>query len=147
MKIRMSSDLATGLLFVALGVFAIAYGWRYPIGSTARMGPGYFPLMISSTLTLIGIALVVRSFLTTVDPLARIDWRPLVLILAGTLVFGLLIDRLGLFMAGILLVVAARLADRDFKPLETGLLAVALTLGTGAVFLYGLNLPIKMLRF
>ena len=147
MKIRLSTDLVTGLLFVALGVFAIAYGWRYPVGTAARMGPGYFPLMISATLTLIGLALVVRSFLSQEDRLGSIGWRPLALILCGTLIFGLLIDRIGLLVSGILLVIAARLADREFRSVETGILAIAVTLGTGAVFLYGLGLPIKMVRF
>lgn len=147
MKIRFSTDLVTGLLFVALGVFAIAYGWRYPVGTTARMGAGYFPLLISTSLTLIGLALVARSFLAQDDPLGGIGWRPLTLIICGTLLFGLLIDRIGLLVSGILLVIAARAADREFRLVETGILAVAVTLGTGVVFLYGLGLPIKMLRF
>ena len=71
----------------------------------------------------------------------------MVLILCGTLMFGLLIDRIGLLVSGILLVIAARLADREFRSIETGILAIAVTLGTGAVFLYGLGLPIKLVRF
>jgi putative tricarboxylic transport membrane protein len=147
MKLRISSDLLTGLLFVALGIFAIVYGWRYPVGTTARMGAGYFPLIISSALTLIGVALMARSFFTAGDWLGSISWRALMLVLAGTLLFGLLIDRIGLFVAGIALVVASRLADRDVKAVETAVLALVLTLGTGLVFLYGLGLPIKMLRY
>jgi hypothetical protein len=69
-----------------------------------------------------------------------------VLVLAGVLAFGLLIDRLGLLAAGIALVVAARLADREFRWLEAALLAVGLTLAAAGVFLYGLGLPIKLLR-
>ena len=146
MKARLSTDLVTGALFIALGTFAILYGSRYAVGTTARMGPGYFPLLISSSLTLIGVVLVLRSFFTTGAALGAIGWRPLVLILAGVLSFGLLIDRLGLLVAGLLLIVAARLADREFKPLETALLAIGLTLCTATVFLYGLGLPIKFLR-
>ena len=40
MKVRLSADLLTGLLFVALGGFAIIYGSRYAPGTAARMGPG-----------------------------------------------------------------------------------------------------------
>jgi hypothetical protein len=78
--------------------------------------------------------------------LGSIAWRPLAFVLAGVLAFGLLIDRLGLFVAGILLVVAARLADRDSQPVETALLAIGLTLSAAAVFLYGLGLHIRLLR-
>jgi membrane-bound ClpP family serine protease len=146
MKVRLSADLLTGLLFVALGGFTIVYGSRYAPGTAARMGPGYFPMLVSAGLTLVGIVLVVRSLLATGEVLGAIGWRPLVLLLAGVLAFGLLIDRLGLLAAGIALVVAARLADREFRWLETALLAVGLTLAAAAVFLYGLGLPIKLLR-
>jgi len=146
MKLRLSTDLLTGVLFIALGAFAIIYGSRYAIGTPARMRAGFFPLIISSGLVLTGIVLVVRSFIAGGEPLGSIGWRPLALVLAGVLAFGLLIDRLGLLIAGILLILAARLADREFKVLETALLAVGLTLCTAAVFLYGLGLPIKLLR-
>jgi hypothetical protein len=146
MKLRLSTDLATGVLFVALGGCAIIYGSRYAIGTTARMGPGYFPMLISSGLVLTGAILVVRSVLAAGDTLGAIRWRSLILVLAGVLAFGLLIDRLGLVAAGILLIVAARLADGPFRPVETVLLAVGLTAATGAIFLYGLGLPIRWIR-
>jgi hypothetical protein len=146
MKLRLSTDLATGVLFIVLGGFAIIYGSRYAVGTTARMGPGYFPLLISSGLVLVGGILVGRSLLASDDTLGTIGWRPLLLVLAGVLAFGLLIDRIGLLVAGVLLIVAARLADRELRPVETAVLAVALTLATGAVFLYGLGLPIRWLR-
>ena len=146
MKLRLSTDLATGILFIALGAFALAYGWRYAVGTTARMGPGYFPLLISTGLLLIGAILVARSLFTAGDVVGAVAWRPLVLVLAGVFAFGLLIDRAGLLAAGILLIVAARLADRDLRPVETTLLAIGLTAVTGAVFLHGLGLPIKWLR-
>ncbi len=147
MKLRLSTDLVTGLLFTALGAFAIIYGSRYPLGTAARMGPGYFPFVISVSLTLIGLVLVIRSFFIDGEKLGVIGWRPLLFVLAGTLAFGIFIDRLGLLVAGILLIVAARCADRDFKLVETLVLAATLVALTGAVFIYGLSLPIKMIRF
>ena len=146
MKLRLSTDLATGVLFVALGGFALLYGSRYAVGTPARMGPGYFPMLIGSSLVLVGAALVARALLVTGEALGAIRWRPLILVLGGVLGFGLLIDRAGLLAAGVLLIAAARLADREVRPLETALLAIGLTLATGAVFLYGLGLPIKWLR-
>jgi hypothetical protein len=147
MKVRVTTDLLTGVLFVALGAFAMVYGWRYALGTAARMGAGYFPLLISSGLLVIGAILVARSLLGGGEALGPIGWRQLVFVLAGVLAFGLLIDRLGLLAAGILLVLAARAADRGFGVLETALLAVGLTLGAAALFSYGLGLPIKLLRF
>jgi|EndMetStandDraft_5_1072996.scaffolds.fasta_scaffold612462_2 hypothetical protein len=147
MKLRLSTDLVTGLLFMALGLFAIIYGSRYALGTAARMGPGYYPFVISVALTLIGLALVIRSFFLEGEPIGSIGWRPLLLVLAGTLAFGIFIDRLGLLVSGILLIVAARIADRDFRFVESAVLALGLVALTGLVFLYGLGLPIKMIRF
>jgi len=148
MKLRLSTDLVTGALFMALGAFAMVYGSRYAVGTASRMGAGYFPLLISSGLVLIGLVLLVRAIVSASgDSIGAIGWRPLALILAGVAGFGLLIDRLGLLPAGILLIVAARLADREWGIVETALLALGLTLGTAALFLWGLGLPIKLLRY
>jgi putative tricarboxylic transport membrane protein len=144
MRIRLSTDLLTGLLFLVIGAFAMIYGSRYSLGTAARMGPGYYPLLASSGLVLLGLVLVVRSFLTTAEEIAAINLRPLLLILAGTLAFGLLIDRAGLIVAGLVLVFAARLADRDFRPLEVTILAICLVAFTLAIFRYGLGMPLRL---
>ena len=144
MRIRLSTDLLTGLLFLGIGAFVMIYGSRYSLGTAARMGPGYYPLLASSGLVLLGLVLVVRSFLTAASEVGAINLRPLVLILAGTLAFGLLIDRAGLIFAGLVLVFAARLADRDFRPLEVAILAICLVAFTLAIFRYGLGMPLRL---
>ena len=65
MKLRLSTDLATGALFIALGGFAIIYGSRYAVGTTARMGPGYFPMLISASL----VAVVIGGTITWRAPI------------------------------------------------------------------------------
>jgi putative tricarboxylic transport membrane protein len=144
MRLRLSTDLLTGILFLALGAFAMIYGSRYPLGTAARMGPGYYPLLASSGLILLGLVLVVRSFIMAMEEVGAINVRPLILILAGTLAFGLLIDRAGLIIAGLFLVFAARLADKGFRPLEVAVLAVCLVVFTLAIFRYGLGMPLKL---
>ena len=144
MRIRLSTDLLTGVLFLALGVFAVIYGSRYPLGTAARMGPGYYPLLASSGLILLGIVLVVRSLLAGADDVGAVKVRPVVLILASTLAFGLLIDRAGFILAGVVLVLAARLADREFRPLEVAVLALCLVAFTLAIFRYGLGMPLRL---
>jgi putative tricarboxylic transport membrane protein len=144
MRLRLSTDLLTGILFLALGAFAMIYGSRYPLGTAARMGPGYYPLLASSGLILLGLVLVVRSFIMAMEEVGAINVRPLILILAGTLAFGLLIDRAGLIVAGLLLVFAARLADKGFRSLEVAILAVCLVVFTLAIFRYGLGMPLKL---
>jgi hypothetical protein len=145
MKVRLTTDLLTGLLFLAFGIFVIVYGSRYPLGTTARMGPGYYPLVASSGLALLGIILVARSVIkeTSADA-TGINFRPLLLILLGTLAFGLLIERAGFLAASVALVVLTRFAERDVRLAETVALAVGLTAFTTAIFWYALGMPLRL---
>ena len=147
MKIRLTTDFLTGLLFLALGGFALIYGSRYAVGTAARMGPGYFPLIASSAIALLGAVLVVRSYFYGGDEIGTIKVRPVVLVLLGTFAFGFLIERFGLLVAGSVLVVASRLADREFRIVEVILLALGLVLLTAGVFQYLLGLPLRLLPF
>ena len=55
LRLLLSTDLLSGLLFAALGAGALYISWRYPAGTAARMGPGYFPHLVSSLLVLLGV--------------------------------------------------------------------------------------------
>ncbi|WP_170145888.1 tripartite tricarboxylate transporter TctB family protein [Rhodoplanes elegans] len=142
MQLRLTTDLVTGLLFVSLGLFAIVYGWNYPIGTPSRIGPGYYPLLVSSGLVLLGLILVGRSLVIPGDRIEGIALRPLVFVLLGTVLFGLLVEKAGFVISGILVVVLARLADRDFRPLEVALLAAGLVAFIALLFWLGLSLPL-----
>ncbi len=147
MRERLSTDLLTGLLFLALGGFVIVYSSRYPMGSAVRMGPGYFPLLASSGLVLLGLVLIGRSFVRAGDRIGTLALRPLLLVLFGTFVFGILIERAGFWLASIALVFASRFADRGFRLMEVAALAVFLTALITAIFRYGLGLSLRLLPF
>ena len=68
-----------------------------------------------------------------------------VLVLLGTFLFGLLIDRMGLLIAAAVLVFAARLADRNFSCVQTAILAGILMAVTSGLFWYALGLPLRLL--
>jgi len=55
MKIGSQKDFLSGLMFSGVG---IAFAWGasgYSLGTGARMGPGYFPLMLGVILALLGM--------------------------------------------------------------------------------------------
>lgn len=147
MKLRLSTDLLAGLLFVAFGAFVLLYGQQYPFGTSARMGPGYYPRVVSIGLMLIGLILVVRSRFLEGEETEPIFVRPLFVVILATVGFGLLIERAGLIAAAALLIVVARLADQDFRPLEVAGLCIVLITFSAAVFWYGLSLPFQLLPF
>ena len=147
MKVRLTTDLLTGLLFLALGGFVIVYGSRYAMGSAMRMGPGYFPFLTSICLMLLGLVLVVRSRIRDGKTIGTLALRPLFVVLFATLAFGFLIERAGFLLASIALVLASRFADRGFRFVEVAALALFLTALIAAIFRYGLGLPIRMMPF
>ena len=67
MKIKSQKDFFSGLLYTLVGA-AFAYGaTSYNIGTGARMGPGYFPLLLGSILAIIGASIALVWFDTTVS--------------------------------------------------------------------------------
>lgn len=147
MKIRISTDFLTGLLFSGLGATAIIIGAKYPLGTAARMGAGYFPLLVSVGLIILGGILLIRSFVSETDEVGEIDPRPFLMMMVSVLLFGLLIEDWGFPLAGAVVVVGASLAGRVFKPIETGLLAVGLVVLCTLLFSYGLGLNLPGTRF
>jgi hypothetical protein len=147
-RIRLSVDLLTGLLFVVVsGIALVMIGTSYPIGNAARMGAGFFPMIVSGILSLLGLSLIVRSFVRETESLGVIDLRPLVLVLASTLFFGLAIEPLGLPLAGIVLVFGARLAGPDFRIVEVTVLALGLVAAFVFLFAYALGMNLPHTRF
>ena len=55
-KIREPKDFWAGVMFFAFGVAAIVIGTAYPVGTAARMGPGYFPRILGILLIVLGAA-------------------------------------------------------------------------------------------
>jgi hypothetical protein len=117
------------------------------MGSAMRMGPGYFPFLTSVCLVLLGIVLVVRSYVWGGKTIGTLALRPLFVVLVATLAFGLLIERAGFWLASIALVFTSRFADRGFRVVEVSALALFLTALIAAIFRYGLGLPIRMMPF
>jgi hypothetical protein len=71
-----------------------------------------------------------------------VQLRPIVFIIAAILIFGFLIESIGLALTAILLTVFAGYARRDVKLSETIVLGVALAAFTVVVFVYVLGQPL-----
>jgi hypothetical protein len=76
--IRHPKDFVAGLLFAGVGILAIIIASNYPLGTAARMGPGYFPRILGILLILLGGALALRALKLNGPPLPRWHWRPVV---------------------------------------------------------------------
>lgn len=155
MKIKSQKDFLSGLMFSCVGVAFAIGATSYNIGSGARMGPGYFPLVLG-TLLAIGGVVVMAGALTVGqpggDPVGRIAWKPLVLVIGANLVFGVLLGGLpslgvpamGLLVAIYALVVISSMAGTRFSFKSSLILATVLAIGSYLTFIMGLSLQFQV---
>ncbi len=147
MKIKSQRDFASGLMFVAIGTgFAIG-ALNYTFGSSARPGPAFFPFGLGVLMTLLGAAVLFKSLTIESDdgePIGSIAWRPLGVLIASVVMFGLLLPRLGMVITLPLLVLLASLASDEFSLKSTLVSAGLLTVVAWGVFVKGLGLAIPL---
>lgn len=139
--ISRSKDFWSGLLFMGIGLGAWLLARDYPMGSATRMGPAYFPSVLGGLLAAIGVVVVTRAFLTPGARVVGFALKPLVLVTASTVLFGMIVRPAGLAPALMLLVLASAWASRHFSWRATVLLAVGLTAFSVLVFVKALGLP------
>ena len=147
MRIKSQRDFWSGVMFIIIGAgFAIG-ATNYSMGAAARPGPGYFPLILSSIMVLLGAIVLFKSLTVEIeggDPIGAVAWRPLVVIVAAITVFGLLLPRLGMIITIPILIFMTSLAGDEFKWKGVVAAAVVLTLMAWVIFIVGLKLTIPM---
>jgi hypothetical protein len=144
MKITHPKDFYAGLLFFLFGLAAMWLAFGYPLGTAARMGPGYFPRVLGGIMMVLGVILSARSFALKGDAITPFAWKAIGLVLGGVAVFAAIVMLTGLVVATTVLIVITGLASKEFN-LKESLISSAL-LATVAVMLFikglGLQFPI-----
>ena len=141
-RVKSPQDLGAAFVFIAIGAAGLYFGRDLAFGSAGRMGPGYFPTILSGLIFAVGILLGVKSLAADGPPIEPVHIRPLLAILAAILAFGALIERIGLALTTALLTIGAAYARRHVDLKETLLLAAGLSLFAVGVFVYGLSQPL-----
>ena len=142
--IRNPKDFYAGLLFMSFGLAAMVLSGSYPIGSAARMGPGYFPRVLGTLIIGLGAVLSMRGFRSTSELQATWHWRPLVVVLLSVGFFSLTAQWLGLAVSGLGLVFLSSVASPEFRLKEALISGVILGLAAVVVFVYGLGMPLPV---
>jgi hypothetical protein len=140
--IRNPKEFGSGCLFTGFGLAAIALGAAYPVGTAARMGPGYFPRGLGLILIALGVILIVKSLRTTGSRIAIKDLKPLLIVLGSVVLFGVAVVPLGLVLATILLVVVSSIASHEFRWKEAVIASLFLAFFVVLAFGYGLKLQL-----
>lgn len=153
--IKSQKDFFSGLMFAAIGG---AFAWgatNYSVGTAARMGPGYFPLLLGILLAALGCFIVFYSLVEHAedgDKVGSFAWRPVVYILGANIAFGILLaglPSLGLpptgLIAGIyaLTIISSKAGD-VFNLKEVLILATFLSVLSYLAFIKLLNLQMPV---
>lgn len=138
-----ATDAIAGILFIAFGLFFGVQALSLDIGTAFKMGPGYFPLVLSSVLILLGLVIVASSVNKTGDAIGAYAWRGMTFILPAPVFFGLTVQGLGFVPSIFLTTIIAAMASLRMKLPAALMLALALTVFSTLVFSYGLGLPFR----
>jgi hypothetical protein len=137
------NDFSAGLIFLLIAGFFGIGATQATLGTVARMGPGFFPLMLSVVLAIFGLIIMIRSVGAVGAKIQLLPWNSAVAVLATPVVFGLTVRGLGLGPAIAIVVLLGASASRQMKPLTAIALTAMLTLFCVAIFIWGLGLPLK----
>ena len=126
LEFRNNRDFWAGVMLIVTGATAVTIARDYNFGTSLRMGPGYFPTVLGSALVLFGLYFVATGLQRNEKIEGNWPLRPLIVLPASLVLFGLLIDRAGFIPALLVLIVGSAAAGTEFKLLEVLLLAVGL---------------------
>lgn len=137
------TDLVAGAVFILLGLFFGIQSLGLDIGTSLRMGPGYFPLVLSGILILLGIVVCFRAGLADNGPMGAVAWRGMAFILPAPIFFGLTVRGLGFVPSLFLTALIAAGASHKMSWPKALVLAAATTFFSTLVFSYALGLPFQ----
>jgi len=145
MTSRNPKDLWTGIIYIAFGAAAIFIARDYGWGTPRKMGPAFFPGILSVLLIVIGIISLVRSFVRPGTPVGRFTFKGLFMVTGATVLFGLIVRGAGLVIAMPVLVIVSAYASHKFSWRTSIIMAIVLTVSCILIFLKGLGIPLPVL--
>jgi len=145
-KIKSKKDFNAGLLFLIMGLGFAIVARNYPMGTAVRMGPAYFPTILGYLLALLGIIVLIESFVAADKPPTATQPRALLWILGSVVAFALLVGpwNAGLVPASLVIVVMSAYGGQEFRWREAIISSVVQTALCVGIFYYGLGLPFRL---
>ena len=147
MKINNFKDFYAGLMFTLFGTAFLWGATRYSMGAAAKMGPGYFPLILGGLLTVLGVIILIQSLVveSADGHLALlVILKPAILVFGSIAAFALLLRPAGLVVAIFEIILVSSFASHEARFKESVISAIVLCIVSLAIFVYGLNLQIPV---
>ena len=140
MKLSHPKDFWAGMMFFIIGLLSLVIAFGYPLGTAARMGPGYFPRVLGGLLMALGAILSLRSFKLEGEAITPFAWKAIALILGAIAVFALIVNTAGLVIATFALIIISGFASKEFNLKESIISSIVLSAASVALFIVGLKL-------
>lgn len=152
MRIRFNrKETWPAAMLLLIGVGTVIGSTNYQFGSLARMGPGYFPLILGAILMILGLMIALSPSLEGGPAGDGLDVLPpgtqfkTWLFIIGSVVAFVVVGKYGgLVPATFILTTLATLADKGNTIKTALIIGVVLTIMTVAVFYYGLQMPFPL---
>lgn len=138
-------DLIGGLALLAIGVGFTLHALDLGIGTTRRMGAGYFPMLGGLFVSTTALLIVLLSLRRT-GTVERPAWRAFAGIVAAIGTFVVAMPWVGLLPAVVATVLVAATADGRSRPIAAVILGIGMAVAVWLVFLVGLGLPMRPYR-
>jgi Tripartite tricarboxylate transporter TctB family len=145
-KVRNQKDLYAGLAFIIAGVSFAYVATGYELGTANAMGPGYFPFGLGLLLSALGAAVLIKALggYTDEESVERIDVTVVFWIIASIVVFGAVLEPLGLVASIFILVSVASLGSHELDLKQAVLAAAVLSVLCVVTFIYALGVQMPV---
>ena len=135
-----------GAIYFIFGAVGIWYSLGYPMGTAARMGPGYLPALISGLLLIFGAICFFRALRTHGEAIGSVTLRPLICVLCGVLLFAFLVERVGLVAALLALSLTSAAASHEFRFQWSAIFGlIGFIIFCALIFVKGLGVPMPLI--
>lgn len=144
--IRNNKDFWPGVMFFGIGAGAILIARNYPFGSSYRMGPGSFPILLGGILIVFGIYIMARGLRKNEKMKGGWPIRAWAILPLSVVVFGILMESVGFIPALVALIFLSAASGKEFNFKEVLLLSILLVALSTIIFIWGLNLPYSLIN-
>jgi len=141
-RVKAPQDFGAAIVIMVIGLAGLYFGADLTMGTAGRMGPGYFPRLLSWLIVAIGAVVGLRSLAFAGPPIELPKFRPLFFVCVAIIVYGYMMAWFGLFPTAIVMTLIAAYARRSVNLVETIIFAVGMSVFTVLVFVYALGQPL-----
>jgi hypothetical protein len=147
---RFNRDYYGGALLILIGLYAVAQGMQYSVGSLVAMGPGFFPVSLGVLMAALGVIVAfqgARRHAAVKDAALPPEWRGWSCIVASIVAFVVIARYGGFAPATFAIVFISALGDRRNSIRDAALLAAAVCVVCVVVFWWALQLQFPLLAW